>query len=165
MSICDILYRKKPSIRRPNTLIMTQKKHHYTKDNLTVYWEPEKCIHSGICARGLPQVFKPKERPWVQTDGATAQQIAAQVDQCPSSAISYEWNDTSTAAPSHTSTATKINILEDGPMIIKGPLEIDYQGETIKVEEGKQAALCRCGASTNKPLCDGSHKKAGFKDR
>ncbi len=148
---------------------MTDQKpqHHYTKDNLTIYWEPQKCTHSGICARSMPTVFKPKERPWVQPDGAaSAQMIADQIDQCPSGALSYKWADQPSSANSAApiSTAKEVKITPDGPILIKGPLKIDYQGQTLDIPEGKQAALCRCGASQNKPMCDGSHKQAGFKD-
>ena len=45
----------------------------YGNDEVTVLWRPSLCIHSGICARGLPGVFKPRERPWVVVDGASAE--------------------------------------------------------------------------------------------
>ncbi len=137
--------------------------HHYTKDNLTVYWEPKKCIHSGICARGLPEVFKPKERPWVQPEAASTKEIAAQIDLCPSSALSYEWAGGS-EEKENTTQEFDINITPDGPILINGPLRIDYKGETTNIPAGKKVALCRCGASKNKPMCDGSHKTTGFSD-
>jgi CDGSH-type Zn-finger protein len=53
---------------------------------------------------------------------------------------------------------------EDGPYLIKGPLEIvDPTGQVVTVAAGKTAALCRCGGSANKPFCDGSHSKTGFR--
>ncbi len=139
-----------------------QPKHNYTKDELTIYWEPEKCAHVGTCARGMPEVFRPKERPWVQPESASAQQIADQIDQCPSGALSYEWAHQSPEATS--APATQINIAADGPMLTEGPLQITYKGKTEDIPAGKKIALCRCGASANKPYCDGAHKKAGFKD-
>lgn len=60
----------------------------YKKEDISVGWETEKCIHSGICARGLSSVFKPKERPWIQTENASKQEIIDQVRQCPSGALS-----------------------------------------------------------------------------
>lgn len=62
----------------------------YTKDGLTVLWKPQRCIHSGICARGLPGVFDPKRRPWVDMTAAEQAEIIAQVDRCPSGALSCE---------------------------------------------------------------------------
>lgn len=65
-------------------------RHEYTNGEATVVWQPKLCVHCGNCARGLPQVFRPKERPWVCMDQATTQQIVAQVAQCPSGALSMK---------------------------------------------------------------------------
>ena len=62
----------------------------YKKDDVTILWDSSKCIHSGICARGLPQVFKPRERPWIQTENAGRDAIVAQVERCPSGALSIK---------------------------------------------------------------------------
>ena len=68
---------------------MVEKKE-YPKENIKVVWKSEKCIHSAKCAKGLPSVFKPKEKPWVQTDSASKEEIIAQVKQCPSGALSIQ---------------------------------------------------------------------------
>lgn len=62
----------------------------YSNGEVTVVWQPSLCIHSAICARGLPQVFDPRRRPWVILDGHTTQQIVDQVEACPSGALSIE---------------------------------------------------------------------------
>jgi len=62
----------------------------YTKDGVTVVWKPALCIHSGICARGLPHVFDPHRRPWVVMEGTDVEKIVEQVEECPSGALSYE---------------------------------------------------------------------------
>ena len=55
----------------------------------------------------------------------------------------------------------KINVRRNGPYIINGPVELtDADGNTYPVQD--RMALCRCGASTTKPFCDGSHSKIGF---
>ena len=59
----------------------------YANDEVTVLWRPSLCVHSGICARGLPAVFDPRRRPWVAIDGAAADAIRAQVARCPSGAL------------------------------------------------------------------------------
>lgn len=59
----------------------------YTSDALTVTFDPKVCTHSGTCVRGLRAVFDVKRRPWVAMDGATAEQIEAQVARCPSGAL------------------------------------------------------------------------------
>lgn len=51
---------------------------------------------------------------------------------------------------------TKVNVLENGPLIVEGKLTITYNG-VVEEKEGK-IALCRCGYSENKPFCDGAHK-------
>lgn len=60
----------------------------YPKQKIAVGWEPEICVHSGICSAGLPQVFQPKERPWVKVENASEQEIIDQVRRCPSGALS-----------------------------------------------------------------------------
>jgi uncharacterized Fe-S cluster protein YjdI len=65
----------------------------YSNGEITVIWQPGKCKHSGVCALGLPQVFKPKEKPWIKIHSASTQQIKAQVDRCPSGALSWKSAD------------------------------------------------------------------------
>jgi uncharacterized Fe-S cluster protein YjdI len=57
---------------------------------IVVLWDSDLCVHCGACHQGLPQVFKPDARPWVQLDGAPATDIIQQVKQCPSQALSLE---------------------------------------------------------------------------
>ena len=57
----------------------------------------------------------------------------------------------------------KITTLDDGPYLVKGPMKIlDAEGNEFRVER-KTVALCRCGGSTTKPFCDGTHSKIGFR--
>lgn len=62
----------------------------YSNGEITVLWQAEKCIHSGICARGLSSVFKPKEKPWIKMEATDSETIAAQVKKCPSGALSLK---------------------------------------------------------------------------
>lgn len=68
---------------------MAQKKFQYTNGEVTIVWQPELCKHSGRCVRGLPAVFKPKEKPWITPEGSTTEKIVEQVKRCPSGALSY----------------------------------------------------------------------------
>lgn len=134
----------------------------YTNDELTVKWEPEKCIHSEKCFHGLKEVFNPANRPWVNMAASDTTTIAAQVDKCPSGALSYYYNDESkntTMEPSH---ERIIEVAQDGPLLIYDNFTLK-SGDNTEHKEGKVTALCRCGASENKPYCDGTHKKIGFK--
>lgn len=59
----------------------------YSKEGVKVIWEPDKCIHSTICFHGLPEVFNPSKRPWINIEGARAEAIREQVKNCPSGAL------------------------------------------------------------------------------
>jgi len=65
----------------------------YTRDGVTVVWQPKKCIHSAICFKGLPTVFDPRKRPWINMDGAPGQDIINQVKKCPSGALSLQMDE------------------------------------------------------------------------
>jgi len=65
-------------------------KKEYTNGEVTIVWEPEKCIHAALCATHLPNVFNPKEKPWIKADAASTQEIIDQVKQCPSGALSIK---------------------------------------------------------------------------
>jgi uncharacterized Fe-S cluster protein YjdI len=65
-------------------------KHHYSNGEITVLWQPALCIHSGICARGLREVFDPSRKPWIDVNNANSAAIIAQVKQCPSGALAIE---------------------------------------------------------------------------
>ena len=69
-------------------IIMPLKKHHYSNGEITVAWKPDVCIHSGICFRGLAEVFDPSSRPWIDMSKAETQRIIEQVKKCPSRALS-----------------------------------------------------------------------------
>ena len=64
----------------------------YSNEELTIVWKPGKCIHAGVCVQALPQVYNPKERPWIKIKNATTEELKAQIAQCPSGALSYRMN-------------------------------------------------------------------------
>lgn len=61
----------------------------YSNGEVTITWESHKCIHSGKCVRGLPMVFNPKKRPWIEIDQASTESLVEQVQKCPSGALGY----------------------------------------------------------------------------
>ena len=65
----------------------------YTNGEVTVVWQSGKCIHSGNCVRNNPDVFQPKEKPWIKIDASDTQQIIETVQKCPSGALSFYLND------------------------------------------------------------------------
>lgn len=143
----------------------------YKKDNLSINWEPEKCIHSTNCWKetiGLPEVFNPKLKPWINPEAAPADKIIEHIKKCPSGALSYSIanNDLdSVSSNSEAQVSTEepilIHISPNGPLLVKGCITLVYS-DGKKEEKETVTALCRCGASQNKPFCDGNHKKIGF---
>jgi uncharacterized Fe-S cluster protein YjdI/CDGSH-type Zn-finger protein len=146
---------------------MTEKK--YTNDEITVVWKPEQCTHSTRCWKGLGAVFNPKERPWITMAGASTAEIIAQVEQCPSGALSWHRNDAApvaavapevTAAPAVGAT---IEVLPNGPLLVRGGIRLTHRDGRTSTH-AQTVALCRCGNSKVKPYCDGSHTSVGFRD-
>ena len=133
----------------------------YSNGEITVIWKPDLCIHSAECVKGSPEVFNPKERPWIKTENSNSKQIMETIDKCPSGALSYQVEN---AEESEAKVAEKISIkaTKNGPFLVKGTVEIEDSSGEVKTSEGKMTALCRCGASANKPFCDGSHTAANF---
>ncbi len=138
----------------------------YDNGEITVIWQPHKCIHSAICFRGLPSVFDPQKRPWVNIEGADTATIADQVEKCPSRALSYQMDDKKPylnghAQPDAPTANTKITVKANGPLLVHGDLMVQ---NTAGNEEEKSGvtAFCRCGFSQNKPYCDGSHAREGW---
>lgn len=136
----------------------------YEADGLTIVWKPGKCIHSEVCWKTLPGVYKPEEKPWIQPAGATKAQLVEQIDRCPSGALTYRLHgsEIQSGTSEFTVSIGRIEIQEDGPAKVKGPVEVIHKGQPELVN--RDVFLCRCGASENKPYCDGSHRKAGFRD-
>ena len=131
----------------------------YTNGDITISWKPDLCIHSGNCVKGLPGVFKPNDKPWIDMSGASSDEIRAQVAKCPSGALSIiEGAASSDPVPQ----ATSIQVMVDGPVRVSGPCDVALPDGSTERRE-KDVFLCRCGHSTNKPYCDGSHKREGFK--
>lgn len=61
----------------------------YDAGEITIVWKPELCIHAGVCARTLPNVYKPREKPWITPDDASAEELRNQIKACPSGALSF----------------------------------------------------------------------------
>lgn len=132
----------------------------YVNGDLTVVWKPAKCIHSAICVKTLPKVYDPNAKPWIKPENATIEELKAQIEQCPSGALTYRMANEG-SKESTESEAILVNLVENGPLMVKGSIEITYPDGT-RAQREKNTAFCRCGASANKPFCDGAHKNVGF---
>jgi uncharacterized Fe-S cluster protein YjdI len=136
----------------------------YHTEDITITWEPSKCIHSAICFKGLPSVFNPRIKPWITTGGAATEDIVNQIKQCPSGAISYKKNndtDVDKTASLGKANLIKVKVVQGGPLLIQGSFILEKPDESSSIN-AKVTALCRCGFSKNKPYCDGSHSNVVF---
>ena len=133
----------------------------YASKDLIVSYDATRCIHAGECARGAPAVFDSSARPWIQPANGEAAEIAAVVRRCPTGALTVRNVDgTPIEAPDATNS---LNVAPSGPLYLRGRVVFEG-GEHASRVEYTRVALCRCGQSKNKPLCDGSHGAAGFAD-
>ncbi len=133
---------------------MKSKIHEYQGKDVKVAFDLARCIHAGRCVQGLPSVFDIDAKPWVQPDKASEEELRQVVAQCPSGALAVE----PAGAPAADNV---IEVQPDGPLYLRGKTCVKtLAGETLL--EADRLALCRCGASENKPLCDNAHQKAGF---
>lgn len=128
---------------------------HIEAKDMTLIYEGKKCIHSRFCVTGAPKVFLANVKgPWIHPDAMPVDALVEIAHACPSGAIRYTRKDgkADEAAPP----VNLISVREAGPYGMRGQLTIAGQGGQFR------ATLCRCGASKNKPYCDGSHHEVHF---
>ncbi|MEP6987426.1 MAG: CDGSH iron-sulfur domain-containing protein [Chloroflexota bacterium] len=138
---------------------MAHRIHNYTGEKIDVTYDAGRCIHAAECISRLHAVFDNSKRPWVLPDAGLADGVAATILHCPSGALHYERKDGGAVEPipEHNT----IYLAEDGPLYLRGDFTI-VNGAGELVVNDTRAALCRCGASQNKPFCDNSHITIGF---
>jgi len=128
----------------------------YEGKDITIHFDPDRCIHSGRCVHGLPDVFRANtEGAWIHPDKADADTLAKLIETCPSGALFYTRKESSEQHPA----LNTITVEADGPLTIHA----DYTLNGIK-PDSPRTTLCRCGASKIKPYCDASHTETGFRD-
>ena len=122
---------------------------------VVIHFEGKRCIHSRHCVLDRPDVFVPNVAgEWIHPDRATPAELLELARNCPSGAIRCTTLDGTEmeSAPM----VNTVRVRENGPLAFRGPVTIDGS------DQGLRVTLCRCGASKNKPHCDGSHAQAGF---
>lgn len=145
--------------------IVKDKRKNYIGKRITIHDNRRICSHAAECVNNLPSVFKLNARPWIYPDAAEIEEIINTIRKCPSGALSYsldgiEYRD------QNQQVKPMITVSKDGPYLVTGGIELGG-GEKIQWAEGcskEHYALCRCGASSNKPFCDGMHRTINFKD-
>lgn len=133
----------------------------YPGIKVDVEWDERLCIHISECGRAKGDLFVGGRQPWCQPDLASTEEVIDVVERCPSGALIYDVKeqDITEQADAENTVAVSYN----GPYFIRGDLEIEGIPEDMP-GVAFRAALCRCGASKNKPFCDNSHEDVNFKD-
>jgi len=122
---------------------------------VVIHFDGQRCIHSRHCVLDRPDVFVPNVKgAWIHPDRAAPAEALELAHNCPSGAIRCERVDGSAmeAAP----LVNTVRVRENGPLAFRAPLTVSGS------PQGYRITLCRCGASSHKPYCDGSHDAAGF---
>lgn len=130
----------------------------YATDEIVVEWHPRLCFHSRNCVKALPGVFDSSRRPWIDLEQASADEIEAAVESCPSAALRIR---RAGAAARPVPRELEVTPMPDGPLLVRGPIRV-VQADR-RTEDLPRAAFCRCGHSKNKPFCDGTHQEIGFR--
>jgi CDGSH-type Zn-finger protein/uncharacterized Fe-S cluster protein YjdI len=140
---------------------MSKKIHSYQSNAIEIRYDVARCIHAAECVHGAPAVFDPQAKPWIKPEAADGDAVAAVVMRCPTGALHFRRLDGGDEeAPAASNTVT---VAADGPLYVRGDVTlVDAAGNVLL--EDTRIALCRCGASKTKPLCDGSHKGIEFED-
>jgi uncharacterized Fe-S cluster protein YjdI len=131
----------------------------YQNGDLTVVWKPQKCIHAAECVKRLPNVYNPDEKPWIKAENATVDELKDQIKACPSGALTYKMKNENMKEEQEKK--TEIQVLKNGPLLVSGTLNVKKPDGSMETKDNS-TAFCRCGASQNKPYCDGKHKTIAF---
>ena len=151
--------------------IKDKRKNYVGNNKITIHDNRRICSHAKECISNLPSVFKENSRPWIDPNSAAVEEIIQTIRKCPSGALSYsingiEYRDQDDRKP-------MVTVSKDGPYVITGGIELmigqNNNDDNNKIQFGEEASkehytLCRCGASANKPFCDGTHNIINFKD-
>ncbi len=138
---------------------ISNKLHKYSGREIEVTFDGKRCIHAAECIRTLPQVFDTSRVPWVTPDDSAADKVVEAVLRCPTGALHFVRKDGGESEP--TPVSNEILVQKDGPLCIRGNIEMLDQAGTVTLRDTRMA-LCRCGASQNKPFCDNAHRKIKF---
>jgi len=132
----------------------------YKGTAITIHDNRYICCHDGSCIKLLPTVFRRKDRPWIDPDGATVEEIINTIKKCPSGALSYSIDNKKNDSYFENQ---EIIAERGGPLHIRGTIEIidDNNSDALLISKN-HCTLCRCGESTHIPYCDGSHHDIDF---
>lgn len=131
----------------------------YVGQKITIHDNRSLCAHAGVCTDNLASVFRMKQEPWIDADAAEVAEIIAVIQKCPSGALSFTLENSERSA---VNSEAAIFIAPNGPYVVSGCPDMNANWRAGASQQ--QYTLCRCGASKNKPFCDGSHWTIEFTD-
>jgi len=157
---CDGTHGKNRFTDRKETRGELDRRHDYSGRRITIHDNRGICAHAGFCTDRLASVFKMKQEPWIDPDGADPEEIIRTIRRCPSGALSYSVDGVEHRDRDRDPMVT---VTKDGPYAVTGGIELVDQARGEGASE-EHYTLCRCGGSKNKPFCDGTHWHIGFRD-
>jgi len=157
---CDGTHRTNGFTSQPTADPAANRRTTYVGREITIFDNRAICAHAGVCTDALKEVFREEGEPWIDADGAAVAKMIETIDRCPSGALGYALQAEEAAESNGAATVT---VTRDGPYAVMGAVELV---DTAFGDGAKRAryTLCRCGASKNKPFCDGSHWEIQFRD-
>jgi CDGSH-type Zn-finger protein len=130
----------------------------FTGQRIAVGDDHSLCVHSGFCGNRITNIWKMLKDP---DDSVVRGQIMAMVEKCPSGTLTFALEaDGEVVEPD---LPKEIAVIPDGPLWVSGGIPVERR-DGQPLETRNRMTLCRCGASSNKPFCDGTHKEIGFTD-
>ena len=132
----------------------------YVGKKIVIHDNRKICSHAGYCVDELPSVWKKNDRPWIDPDGASLEEIIKVIKKCPSGALSYSIENVEYRDPDIIREPEIITVAA-GPYEVTGGIELK-NAEWEETASKEHYALCRCGHSENKPFCDGAHENFDF---
>jgi len=133
--------------------------HAFHAPAVSVTWSRRRCTHAADCVMNLPTVFEPGRVPWVDPARASPDAVARVVQRCPTGALHFERHDDGASEP--IPAANTVLVSRNGPLYVRGDVEVMDDSGQVRLRDTR-VALCRCGQSRNKPLCDNAHQAGGF---
>lgn len=133
----------------------------YEGEKMTVTYDRRRCIHAAECGRSHSKVFDDSKDPWIVPDRDDVETLAGIIQRCPTGALTYRRKDGGAEEP--TPTRNTISVSPNGPVYIRGDIRL-LRPDGSELSREHRVALCRCGQSKHKPICDRSHVEAKFED-
>lgn len=130
----------------------------YDGKDITVHYNRLLCSHAAECGKRQKAAFDSSRKPWIIPDNASAKEIEDVIKACPSGALRFSLpREDPKQADDRT---VGITVEKNGPYRVSGiPM---FAPRLASGAHAEKYVLCRCGASKNKPYCDGSHFDIGW---